>query len=87
LTLDRAPSVLTVPLQSVTVSDNKASVLVVDDQKTIQERQVTAGIETATRIAILTGLQEGDLVVVGSKSQFKPGQRVEPKIVEPGRPE
>jgi RND family efflux transporter MFP subunit len=87
LTLDRAPSVLTVPLQCVSVADNKASVLVVDDQKTIQERQVTAGIETATRIAILTGLQEGDLVVVGSKSQFKPGQRVEPKIVEPGRPE
>ena len=87
LTLDQAAGVLAVPLQAITASGNKTSVLVVNGQKTIEEREVTTGIEGPSKVAILSGLQEGDLVVVGNKNQFMPGQKVEPKPVDAGSPE
>jgi multidrug efflux pump subunit AcrA (membrane-fusion protein) len=57
-------------------------VLVANAEKKIEERAVRLGIETPTKVEVLSGLQENDLVIVGSRSQLKPGQRVEPKIVE-----
>jgi hypothetical protein len=38
-------------------------------------------LETPNRYEVLAGLKEGDLVLVGSRSQVKPGQEVEPKLV------
>jgi hypothetical protein len=31
---------------------------------------------------VLTGLNENELVMIGSRTQVKPGQRVGPKLVE-----
>jgi hypothetical protein len=42
---------------------------------------VTLGLETPTSREVLAGLKEGDLVLVGSRSQVNPGQTVEPKLI------
>jgi hypothetical protein len=42
---------------------------------------VTLGLETPTSYEVLAGLKEGDLVLIGSRSQVKPGQKVEPKLI------
>jgi hypothetical protein len=33
---------------------------------------------------VISGLNEGDMVIIGNRSQFKPGQKVEPKEISLG---
>ncbi len=82
LTLDRRPDVLAIPVQAISGDTTNASALVVNDRSQLEERHVTLGIETPTLVEVLAGLKENELVVIGSRSQFKPGQPVEPKLVQ-----
>ncbi len=72
---------LTVPVQAVSRSGSQASVLVVDAHNRIEERQVQLGTEGTDRVEITSGLAEGERVVIGSRSQFRPGEEVTPKTV------
>jgi hypothetical protein len=56
-------------------------VYLVNDQRQIEVRPVTLGLETPTSREVLAGLKEGDLVLVGSRSQVNPGQTVESKLI------
>jgi RND family efflux transporter MFP subunit len=82
LTLDSVPAALAVPIEAVSMSDNKATVLVVRADNTIEERPITTGMETSSLVEVQAGLEQNDLVVVGSRGQLKSGQKVEPKLVE-----
>ena len=42
----------------------------------IEERVLKLGIETPTRYEVLSGVTEGELVMVGSRSQVRVGQQV-----------
>jgi RND family efflux transporter MFP subunit len=84
LTLDSIPDALVVPVQAVSITDNKASVVVVKEDKTVEERRITTGMETASLVEVQSGLAENDLIVVGNRGLLKPGQKVEPKLVETG---
>jgi hypothetical protein len=42
---------------------------------------VRIGVEASDQAEILSGLAEGDLVVIGNRSQLQPGMAVQPKIV------
>ena len=57
----------------------------VDPQDTLEERKVSLGVEGDTRIEITAGLNEGDRVVVGSRSEFRNGMKIEPKEFGRGR--
>jgi RND family efflux transporter MFP subunit len=74
--------VLVVPVQGISRQGNKAVAYLVNSYKRIEVQPVTLGMETHSQIEILSGLSEGDLVVVGSTSQLRDGQRVAPKLVE-----
>jgi len=80
LTLDRKGDALVVPLQAVTQTSEQASVLVVDQESKIQDRRITLGIQTEHDGEVLSGLQEGDQVVIGDRSGLQPGELVRPKI-------
>ncbi len=43
---------------------------------------MTLGIQTATDAEILSGLEEGEMLVVSDRSGLKAGQDVKPKTVE-----
>lgn len=81
LVLAHKDSVLTVPVQAVTRNGSDASVMIVDQNDRLDERNVKLGMEGAERLEILSGLKDGDRVVIGSRSQFRPGERVIPKPV------
>jgi len=75
---------LTVPIQTVQASDaGHGSVLVVNGSNRIERRDVTLGLRTATGYEIVAGLKENELVLFGEQSQYKAGQLVTPKVVEP----
>ena len=48
----------------------------------IEERTVKLGLETPDKYEVVSGLNEGDLVVIGNRCKFQPGQKVEPKFLQ-----
>ena len=83
LVLAQRPSTLSVPLEAVTQSGNNATVLMVTTQNTVEERKIVLGLQGKSRVEVVSGLNEGDRVVVGNRSQFRDGERVQPKEVAP----
>jgi RND family efflux transporter MFP subunit len=81
LHLDRRPNALVVPVQGVSRAKD-SSAFVVDQEGRVEERPVTLGLETPGKIEVLSGLREGDLVMIGSRTQVKPGQIVHPTFLE-----
>ena len=82
LPVSQSLNVLAVPTAAISGTEDKRTVLLVNKNNQIEERPVVVGIETSDSAEIKSGLEAGDLVVVGSKSQLKAGQQVMPKIVE-----
>ena len=86
LVLEEQPNALTVPVQAIVREGDIASAFVVNSAGQIEDRKVKVGLESATRFQILSGLQENELVIVGSRSQLHPGDKVQTKAVEPSAP-
>jgi RND family efflux transporter MFP subunit len=81
---DKKHNVLTVPIEAVNRSSQETTVLVVDSQDIVRTRPVKLGQEGSTQIEVLSGLTEGERIIVGNLSQFTAGQKVSPKVVETG---
>ena len=69
------------PQEAVNIVGDQRTVWVVDPSRKIEERKLTIGIETPDDVEVLSGLQEGDLVVVGDRSSLTPGELVTPKEI------
>jgi RND family efflux transporter MFP subunit len=82
ITLEKKDDAVAVPLQAVDQDNNQATVDVVDSSGTIQRQTIALGIQTATDAEVLSGLQEGEEVVVSDRSGLKAGQAVQPKIID-----
>jgi RND family efflux transporter MFP subunit len=82
LTLDHRERALAIPLMAVSMRGDKSSVYVVNASNKIEEREVKLGIQTANRTEVIAGLHDGDLVVVGNRSQVQEGLQVTPKQIE-----
>jgi RND family efflux transporter MFP subunit len=80
LKVQRRPNALTIPIQAVPPGSGD-TVDVVTPQGQIEERPVKLGLETSTQYEVVSGLKEGEMVLVGSRSQIQAGQKVEPKLV------
>ncbi len=73
---------LLVPIEALAQSNGDATVLVLNSQNVVEERRVNVGLQGRTRAEVLSGLQENDQVVIGNRSQFRPGEKVVPKEVK-----
>jgi RND family efflux transporter MFP subunit len=82
LTLQRKTDALVVPLQAVNQAGDRATVFIVDPDNALQERTIALGIQTATDAEVLSGLNEGDRVVLSDRSSLKSGSHVKPQEVE-----
>ncbi|MGA7412317.1 MAG: efflux RND transporter periplasmic adaptor subunit [Bryobacteraceae bacterium] len=82
LTLDRMGAALVVPLQAVSQEGDHASVIIVSQANKIQERQITLGIQTDSYAEVLSGVREGEQVVVSDRSGLKPGEEVRPQVIQ-----
>jgi RND family efflux transporter MFP subunit len=80
LSLATKQDALVVPTQAVTRDGPRASVLVVNPQDRVEEREVKIGMEGADQLEIVSGLAPNERVVVGARSQFRAGDLVVPKI-------
>ncbi len=80
LRLDKRTKALAVPVQAISGRGEAATVFVVGLGKQIDRRTVATGMETPNLVEVLSGVREGEMVVVGMKD-LKPGTLVEPKII------
>jgi RND family efflux transporter MFP subunit len=87
LSLDRKDNAIAVPLQAVNQNGDQTTVYVVTPSGQIEIRKVTLGIQTANDAEVLSGVQEGEMVVVGDRSSLKAGDMVHPSVVQPVRAE
>ena len=81
LSLREKKNALTVPLEAVTRNGDDATVLAVTTQNAIEERRVKLGLEDSVRVEVLSGLTDNDRVIIGNRSQFRNGQKIQPKEV------
>ena len=92
LTLSRRNSVLTIPITAVDVdaeaapknggSDSPAAgrVMVITPTSHVEVRKIALGLETANQAEVRSGLNEGDMVVIGSRSALQPGEEVKAQV-------
>ncbi len=73
---------LVVPIQAVSREGHKAVTYRIGADNRIEVAPIILGIETRDRLEILSGLSDGDQVVVGNTSQLREGQIVAPRAVE-----
>lgn len=76
--LQHRTNVLSVPIEAIS-SAGKDTVFLVNENNEIEERPVKVGLETANDCEIVSGLKEGDRVMIGSRAQVHPGEKVETK--------
>jgi RND family efflux transporter MFP subunit len=82
LTLEQKNGVPAVPLQAVNHEGDKTTVYVVDENGKIEDRPVTLGLQTENSAEIVSGLNEGEQVIVSDRSGLKPGETVRSHVVE-----
>ena len=81
LTLDRRNAVLAVPVFAVdTDGGSSGRVMVVTPNNRVEIRKIQLGLETADKVEIRSGLNEGDLVVLSGRSGLQSGQEVRPRV-------
>jgi len=76
LTMERRDKALTIPLAAA----GQSKVMIVTADNKVRLRDVELGIETANFVEVRSGLQEGDLVVIGNTGGLQAGQQVRPKL-------
>jgi RND family efflux transporter MFP subunit len=81
IVLKQQNNALTIPIQALERNSNGGTVLMVDAQGRVEERQVKLGAESSERVEILAGLAENDRVIIGNRGELRPGEKVRPKPV------
>jgi RND family efflux transporter MFP subunit len=81
LPLRVAKQALAVPLQALTIGDSPSVMILAKDGR-LEERKVKVGIRTADQAEVVSGLEEGDPVVVGNRAGLDAGEKVKPKFVD-----
>lgn len=82
LKVGRQPQALSIPTEAVPTGKT-STVMVVNSNQEVEERPITLGLETAAKYQVTAGLNEGDLVVIGSHPEIRSGEKVEVKLIGP----
>jgi RND family efflux transporter MFP subunit len=82
LQLSERNDVLLVPLEAVAQSGGATTVLALNHQNVVEERKVKLGLRGKSRVEVLSGLTEGDRVIIGNRSQYRSGEKVVPQDVK-----
>ena len=81
LQFDEKQNIPCIPVQALSHQGSKAFVWLVQSDGTLQDRTVQVGLQTTTDAEIVSGLNEGEQVVVSDLAGLKAGQKVRPQTV------
>lgn len=87
LELENRKQAISIPVESLQEkNDAAANIFVLGKEHKIEERRIKTGMETPTRIEVVSGLNEDEMVVLGGRGRYQPGQFAEPKLVTETNP-
>ncbi len=81
LQLDEKQNIPSVPVQALSHEGEKTTVFVVNSDGVLDERTVQVGIQTSSDAEIVSGINEGEEVVVSDLSGLKAGEKVRAQTV------
>jgi len=81
ITLETKNNVLSVPLRAIDHNGDRTTVFAITGGNKLERRTVVLGIQTPNDAEIVSGLEEGDLVVVSDRSGLKSGDEANPKTI------
>jgi len=81
LELEQKQNVPAVPIQALNHEGDKTTVFVVNRNGQVEDHIVQTGLETSSDAEIISGVSEGEQVVVGDRSGLKAGQKVRAQTV------
>jgi len=76
IALDQQTNALNIPVEAVIRAEDGTEALVVNAQNLVELRHVKLGYQGSTRVVVLSGLQEGERVILGNPGDVIAGQRV-----------
>jgi RND family efflux transporter MFP subunit len=79
LNIRRSGNALVLPINAVYRDGNTQTLYVVNTQNKVERRNVTLGVTTANQAEILSGLRDGEQVIIANQASFQPGELVTPK--------
>ncbi len=74
---------LTIPIAAVDLAggnENAGKVMTVNGEGIIETREVKLGLQSEDRFEVLSGLEEGAVVITANRGSLRAGQRVRPRI-------
>jgi membrane fusion protein (multidrug efflux system) len=72
---------LVVPQAALQIDQIGYYALIVDDKHTVQQRRLTVGPKRESEIVVLSGLREGEHLIVGGIQKVRPGQVVRETVL------
>jgi RND family efflux transporter MFP subunit len=84
LSLREKKNALTIPLEAISRNGEESTVLAVNAENVVEERKVRLGVEDSTRIEVLSGLSDGERVIIGNRSEYHNGEKIQPRDVSGG---
>ena len=82
LVQDSRKNALAIPVETApNRKGDVATVYVLNRENKIEERQVKVGLETPTQLEVKSGVEEHELVLIGGRGQYQPGQMAAPKLL------
>jgi RND family efflux transporter MFP subunit len=78
LSLAEAPNAVAVPVGALDSSGSTNKVYTIDTSGTVHIHSVNTGIQSPQFIQVLSGVEPGEIVILGSHSGLQDGERVQP---------
>jgi RND family efflux transporter MFP subunit len=82
LTMNQTGDAITIPVQAIDRTGDQTSVVVLQNNNTVQTRPITLGVQNANYAEVATGLAAGERIVVSDRSSLKSGEQVTGRPVE-----
>jgi RND family efflux transporter MFP subunit len=82
LTLEQKDNVLAVPLEAVNHEGDQTTVDIAGSDGKAEDRVIAVGLQTTTAAEVVSGLAEGDQVIVSDRSGLKVGEEVRSQEVQ-----
>jgi RND family efflux transporter MFP subunit len=79
IVLQKQNNVLLIPESALMRDKEQTYVLIVDSNNKVEKAPVTIGIQGADNVAVLSGLNERQSVIVSGQANYQIGQQVQPK--------
>ena len=80
---EKVPTSVAVPQAAIAQDQTGAYLFVVNDKNAVEQKRVRTGVSRDGMVAITSGLQAGERVIVQGQQRVRPGMTVNPTVAPP----